>query len=122
MPNFDKSPVAEKDTASAEQKIENLRQMINELEQKRKETLAQIDQLTETTKKQPKKEREAHEGVSFLDFSEDEKVRKAEYDKKKKGFYQCKGYDGEMMDISESDILTDMRWGVFYDLSENIIG
>lgn len=122
MANFEQTPVAKKETESAEKKIEALSQQIFELEQKKQEILAQIDQLTETAKTQPKKEREAQSGVSFLEFAEGEEVKKAEYIKqKKKGVFQCKAYDGQMMEISQSDMLTDMRWGVFYDLSDNIV-
>ena len=86
IPNPDK----QEKKLSPNQKIEALGLEIKKLQDKRDQTLKQIDDLTKSWKKMPKKERENHQGISFIEFEKDEESRQVKaFLQKKKMVFGC---------------------------------
>jgi len=118
IPNPDK----QEKKLSPNQKIEALGLEIKKLQDKRDQTLKQIDDLTKSWKKMPKKERENHQGISFIEFEKDEESRQVKaFLQKKKMVLEYEGTSEQSQNVAQSDILTDMRWGIFYDLNQSIV-
>ncbi|MDD4607058.1 MAG: hypothetical protein PHS07_01790 [Patescibacteria group bacterium] len=102
--------------------IESLGLNIQEILELKAQTLENIQQDTQSQDSMNVKDRRAKQGERFVDFKEKENIRQVDLVETKKGFYfEYRNSKGEKQVVSESEMITDMEWGVYYDLNHQIV-
>ena len=107
---------------SAGERIKDLDYQLFELESARQIALRRVTDLMEEHGVKKKKERQAEAPVHILEFPKDAEVRQLDFIKDNKKFhFDFHGFGGEMQKVTATDILTDIRQGIYYELNHEIV-
>ena len=107
---------------SAEEKIRQLDDQIFKLESAKQIALRRVTDLMEEHGAKKKKERQAEAPVQILEFPKGATVRQLNFVKDNKKFhFDYHGFAGEEMPVTTTDILADLRQGIFYELNHEIV-
>jgi len=103
--------------SAVQEKIAELAKQIKELEEQKKEAVESV--AIEPMKKEKKVKKQA---MAKIDLPNEVELRQLRFSKEDNGHFKLffSTPDGAEVEVSESDLLSDMQWDNFYDLNHEI--